>query len=119
MRKIAITVLALGILFFSNINAQAKKEKTKAVTSKVTFSVKGMTCSGCVEKVTKTFKNTDGIVSSKVSLDDETAVVEFDKAKVSVKEIEKSFEDSPYKVKEKVEKKSKDKENGTEKSIKE
>lgn len=112
MKKTSIIVLALGILFFSNINAQSKKEKVKPVTSKVTFAVKGMTCNGCVEKVTKTLNNAKGVVSSKVSLENETAVVEFDKTKISVEEIEKSFKDSPYKVEEKVENKVEEKTEG-------
>ncbi len=113
MKKISIIILALGMFFFSNINAQTKNNKAKTVKSQVTFSVKGMTCSGCVATVTKTLNNTEGVLKSNVNLKNSTAVVEFDKNKISIEKIESRFNKSPYKVKQKIEKKMK--KNGNEK----
>ncbi len=109
MKTISIILVAFGILFFSNVNAQSKKDKVKDLKSEVTFSVKGMTCNECVKNVTKILDDTKGVLKSKVTLKSGIAVVEFDKNKTSVKEIEGKFEKSPYKIKQKSDKLKKDK----------
>nr|WP_245242679.1 heavy-metal-associated domain-containing protein [Neisseria yangbaofengii] len=43
-----------------------------------------MTCGGCVKSVTRILENTDGVAKAEVSLENKSAVIEFDAAKTNV-----------------------------------
>ena len=49
-------------------------------TTTATFSVDGMTCSGCVRSVTNAIRQAPGVASVDVSLGDKRAIVEYDPA---------------------------------------
>ena len=51
----------------------------------VTLNVSKMTCQGCVNQVTETLSKVDGVSGVKVSLEDGTAMVDYDPAKVQPK----------------------------------
>ena len=93
------TVLIFGFSDIVSAQDKPKEEKTKVETK--TFSVKGMTCQGCVNTVETKLGKIDGVENYKVDLDKGEAVVEYDPAKVNSEKIEKEFEKSPYKVTEK------------------
>lgn len=63
-----------------------------------TFSVSGMTCTGCEEHVSHEVNKLDGIVGVKASYENENAIVQFDSSKTSVGEIEKAINSTGYKV---------------------
>ena len=63
-----------------------------------TFSVSGMTCTGCEEHVSLEVNKLDGIVGVKASYENENAIVQFDSSKTSVGEIEKAINSTGYKV---------------------
>mgnify|MGYP003653878950 FL=1 len=63
-----------------------------------TFSVSGMTCTGCEEHVSHEVNKLDGIVDVKASYENENATVQFDSSKISVGEIEKAINSTGYKV---------------------
>ncbi len=63
-----------------------------------TFSVSGMTCTGCEEHVSHEVNKLDGIVDVKASYESENAIVQFDSSKTSVGEIEKAINSTGYKV---------------------
>jgi copper chaperone len=62
----------------------------------VTITVKGMTCSGCVNSVTKALKGIDGVQEAKVDLEGQQATVTFDEAKTSVQALKQAVEDAGY-----------------------
>lgn len=63
-----------------------------------TFSVSGMTCTGCEEHVSHEVNKLDGIVGVKASYENENAIIQFDSSKTSVGEIEKAINSTGYKV---------------------
>ncbi len=54
-----------------------------------TITVKGMSCGGCVNSVTKALKNVDGVQGAK-------ATVTFDDAKTTVLALKEAVEDAGY-----------------------
>ncbi|GMF01590.1 unnamed protein product [[Candida] boidinii] len=61
-----------------------------------TLSVSGMTCSSCVNSVTKALEKNQGVISSEVSLMTETAVVKHDPTKITASQISEIIEDSGF-----------------------
>jgi len=76
MMVLLIAVIAVGV-----VTAQATKPQT------VKFSVSGMTCNDCVEKVDKALRGVEGVKDVKVDLKKQTAVVTL--ASAAVKPAEK------------------------------
>ena len=64
----------------------------------VTFEVKGMTCGGCVNSVTKALKAVRGVQAADVSLEKQQAVVTFAEAEASVADLKQAVEDAGYDV---------------------
>lgn len=64
-----------------------------------TFNVEGMSCAHCVKAVTDAVKALDGVKNVKVTLENKTAVVEFDAAAVTEVRIKEEIEDQGYEVK--------------------
>ena len=65
-------------------SADANQAETSAKFASATFNVSGMTCNGCVNKVTTALKNTDGVKSvDKVDYKTGTAMVTYDATDVS------------------------------------
>jgi copper chaperone len=61
-----------------------------------TITVKGMTCSGCVNSVTKALQGVDGVQEAKVDLEGQKATVVFDESKTSVQALKRAIEDAGY-----------------------
>ncbi|MCL6442113.1 MAG: cation transporter [Alicyclobacillus sp.] len=61
-----------------------------------TITVKGMTCGGCVNSVTKALKNVAGVQEANVDLNGAKATVTFDETKTSVAALKKAVEDAGY-----------------------
>lgn len=53
----------------------------------VTLSLEGMSCASCAANIEKVLNRTEGVISASVNFPLEKAVVEFDSARVSVREI--------------------------------
>ncbi len=51
------------------------------------LSIRGMTCSGCVNTVTRALRTIDGVHDTDVSLESGTAVVQFDPASISIEDL--------------------------------
>lgn len=60
------------------------------------LKVNGMTCGGCVGKVTKALKAVDGVTEVKVSLDAGEATVQFDEHSTSLQNLKSSVESLGY-----------------------
>ncbi|MCL6593339.1 MAG: copper ion binding protein [Alicyclobacillus sp.] len=61
-----------------------------------TIPVKGMTCSGCVNSVTKALKGVEGVQEAIVDLQGQKATVTFDESKTSVAKLKEAIEDAGY-----------------------
>ena len=59
----------------------------KVETDRVTLDLQGMTCASCAANTEKVLNKTEGIISASVNFPLEKAVVEFDLARISVREI--------------------------------
>lgn len=63
-----------------------------------TIEVKGMTCGGCVNSVTKALQAVPGVEAADVSLEKQQAVVTFEDGKASVADLKRAVEDAGYDV---------------------
>lgn len=79
--------------------AENKGEYANAV-----FVVDGMTCKSCEQYVISEVNKLDGISDVKVSFEDKSAVVTFNKEKTSVEQIKKAIDSTGYEVKKTVNK---------------
>ncbi len=88
------------------------EEMTKAVESagfelkapdlsKITFTIEGMHCAGCVSSVEKAIRQVEGVHQVSVNLATEQAVVEMDEKAVSTDDVEEMVEQAGYSVKKK------------------
>lgn len=67
-------------------------------TEEATFSVGGMTCSGCEEHIESEVSKIDGVVLSDASYEEGHAKVIYDKTKTNVEEIEQAISSTGYEV---------------------
>jgi mercuric ion transport protein len=67
------------------------------------FKISGMTCASCEEHVNHEVHKLNGIVISNASYENGNAIIEFDKTKTNVTEIEKVINSTGYKVTDKKE----------------
>jgi len=59
----------------------------KVEKDKVTLNLEGMSCASCAANIEKVLNKTDGVISASVNFPLEKAVVEFDSARISVRQI--------------------------------
>lgn len=64
----------------------------------ITISVKGMTCGGCVNSVTKALSAVKGVEKVDVRLEQNQATVTFDEAQVTKDTLRLAVEDAGYDV---------------------
>lgn len=62
----------------------------------IALNVEGMTCGGCVKSVTRILENTDGVAKAEVSLENKSAVIEFDATKTNVDALIEAIEDGGF-----------------------
>ncbi|WP_206683847.1 heavy-metal-associated domain-containing protein, partial [Rufibacter sediminis] len=103
-----VTAFALLMLTFPNYanvfyaaperqTAPKVQEKPKAKTV-AEFTITGMTCAACEGHVASEVNKLQGIVGLQVSYANSNAVVEFDKSKTSLEQVEKAIKATGYKV---------------------
>ncbi|KAF0812936.1 Copper chaperone CopZ [Andreprevotia sp. IGB-42] len=61
-----------------------------------TIQISGMSCSGCVAKLTSVLGRLPGVQSADVSLDNGRAIVQFDPARASVDVFKQAIENAGY-----------------------
>ncbi|MFA5914644.1 MAG: heavy-metal-associated domain-containing protein [Burkholderiales bacterium] len=64
----------------------------------VTLGISGMTCGGCVRSVTNVLKALDGVAKAEVSLEQRSAVVDYDPGKVGLDQLKRSVEEAGFEV---------------------
>ncbi|GAA4316516.1 hypothetical protein GCM10023183_37670 [Nibribacter koreensis] len=104
-----VTAFALLMLTFPNYanvfrnepvgqNSPAKvqgKPKNRAVAE---FTITGMTCAACEGHVASEVNKVPGIIGLTVSYANSNAVVEFDRSKTTVEQVQKAIKATGYKV---------------------
>ena len=112
MNYFVLSELLWGLVCCGNSNPKAtdtpspapqKETVAKENLEEVTLRIEGMTCAhGCAATIEKNLNNTDGVQKATVDFDSQTAVVSFDKAKLSkasiISVIEESNGGEAYKV---------------------
>ena len=67
-------------------------------TKEVTLNIKGMTCSNCVLTLEKALKKTQGVVSAKINLTQNTALISYEEPDIDLSKIIKVIENQGYQV---------------------
>lgn len=62
------------------------------------FNIKGMTCMGCVNSITRVLQQLPGVGKVEVSLGQEQAKINFDPAKTALTELKATIEDAGFEV---------------------
>lgn len=91
MKKALAVTLLFGLFTISAFAGHASAE----------FTVEGMVCDSCKAKAEKALKNTEGVHSATVDLENGVAKVEYDDQKVSTEKIKKVINDSGFTAEEK------------------
>ena len=86
---VMVAILALAIPAFGADEATA--------TLDVKLSVKGMTCSGCVNAVRNTLEGIAGVKKAEVSLEKNEALVTYEKGKTTPEALAKAVEKAGFK----------------------
>jgi Cu+-exporting ATPase len=102
MKKLISLIFIIALISCQSGNKKQQEENAPAPSAEVvetTINIGGMHCDMCVASVEKGVNELDGIVSVKVSLEDSTAVVSYDKSVVAQTNIEKAIENRGYRIK--------------------
>lgn len=70
----------------------------KVEKDKITLNLEGMSCASCAANIEKVLNKTDGVISASVNFPLEKAVVEFDSARISVREIVSTVQGIGYRA---------------------
>jgi copper chaperone len=62
------------------------------------FNVENMSCSHCVNAITKAVEALDGVIGVKISLEKKTVDVEYDISKLSCNTLKSAIEDCGYNI---------------------
>ena len=62
----------------------------------VKFSISGMHCTGCSNRLEKVLNNIEGVTSAQVNFDEKSAIVNFDEGKVTIEKIKENIEDAGF-----------------------
>lgn len=65
---------------------------------KITFTVKGMTCMGCVRSVKNVLEPISGVSGVEISLDSGEVVIAYDPAKAKMEQFRSAINDAGYEV---------------------
>jgi copper chaperone CopZ len=74
------------------------KRNSKDTTTTTRFTVEGMTCSGCVDRVETTIRSLPGIVSVAIDLADSLATIDYDVSKTTRDQIREAIISAGYKI---------------------
>ena len=97
-----LLVFIVAIVFIACSTGQKETEEKVNETSKiteVTLNIGGMHCENCVASIEKGINGLDGIEKVIVTLNDSTAVVNYDASQLELAQIEKAVQKRGFKVK--------------------
>lgn len=97
MKKIGITLFALfGALFLFCCSIDSFASPVLKNNETITLSVPGMTCGSCPIIIKKALNKLNGVKHVAVNFRSQTAVVTYDKQKVSIKDLTKATKNVGY-----------------------
>lgn len=64
--------------------------------SKKTLLISGMHCSGCSDRVSKVLNNLQGVRSADVSLEEEQAIIQFDRDQTGIDQMKEAIKKAGY-----------------------
>jgi len=101
------TILMLAFPYYSGVFYQNIEKQIiivdKSDVKTTEFKISGMSCASCEEHVNHKVNKLNGIMASKTSYENGNAIIEFDKTKTNVTEIENAINSTGYKVTDKKE----------------
>lgn len=100
MKKVLILLVA--VVFFACGTSEKKSTNENAQAAEyleATLNISGMHCNNCVNSIEKGINELEGIKTVTVTLEDSTAVVEYDKSKLALSDIEKAVQKRGFEVK--------------------
>lgn len=99
-------VFLITVLAFVSCQSTTKKENNSEQATEpvevveATVNIGGLHCNNCVASVEKGISELDGIAFIKVTLEDSTAVVKYESAKIDIDAIETAIKKRGYTIKE-------------------
>jgi copper chaperone len=93
----SIRILAGLVVAALAISPAAFAGESEQATLNVKLSVRGMTCSGCVNGVKGALEKVPGVTKAEVSLEKNEAAVTYEKGKTTPEELVKAVEKAGYK----------------------
>lgn len=97
-----LAVLMLAFPWYAHVFYPATSQNLVGINQsdirKVEFKIKGMTCTACEEHISYEVNALFGIIRSNTSYAGGNALVEYDRTKTTVSEIEKAINDTGYNV---------------------
>ncbi len=100
-----VTVFAAIMISFPSFSSVFYPESTQQLSTidplnfqKVEFKIEGMTCTSCADHVQHDINKIPGIILATASYEGKNAIVEFDKSKTSLSDIQKAIDKTGYKV---------------------
>ncbi|MFQ5584663.1 MAG: heavy-metal-associated domain-containing protein [Calditrichia bacterium] len=100
-------LMLLPMALFAGGEGEVKSDANKKdQVEKVSYSVEGMSCSGCSINIEGTMSKVDGVIRCNVDLRKGKANIEYDPTKVNKKQIEEKMKSTGFAVAE-IEKKEK------------
>ncbi len=103
MKKLFFLFIVLAFVACQTETKKAETETTKSESTEVvqaTINISGMHCDNCVASVAKGINSCEGIEALTVSLNDSTAVVDYDASKTDLTAIKTAIEKRGYTIKE-------------------
>jgi Cu+-exporting ATPase len=64
----------------------------------IELHVSGMTCEGCASRITKVLERLEGVHEARVTLEEETARVDYDRSQVDTGVMKQAIEKAGYEV---------------------
>ena len=63
----------------------------------VKFSISGMHCTGCSNRLEKVLNNTDGIEKAEVNFDQKEATITYNESQTNIEKIKEAIQDAGFK----------------------
>jgi Cu+-exporting ATPase len=100
MKNLLVFIVAIVFAACSTGQKETKEKVTQtAEMTEVTLNIGGMHCENCVASIEKGINGLEGIEKVVVTLNDSTAVVNYDASKLELAQIEKAVQKRGFKVK--------------------
>lgn len=98
MKNLLLLLALLGIMACNSGNQKAENTQSAEMVE-ATLTISGLHCDMCTASVQKGLMHLDGVTEAKVTLQDSTAIVQYDAAKLTAEDLKKAVKKRGYEVK--------------------